>query len=338
MLVERAFLINLTIRPDRLREFRARYPSPSCFPQVEVWPAIHGDTCQPPDNWTAGNGAWGCYKAHLNILEYCLNNRVGSYVVFEDDAQFQPFFSDYMPTVFTALPDDWQQFYLGGQLLHHHRNPPVRVNEHIYRPFNVNRTHCFCVSADGMLPIYRHITNLPFHGGEHIDHHLGRLHETGRFNVYTTAQMSVGQGGTSSNISGKTDEITYYENPEQFALSHWLYSKPACVVLRGSPGLSRQLEDRLHFGNWRDNGGYDRGLTLASKFAYPGPEISKWYQLVRAEVVREDKGRIPCVFHPRLTDEMLSMASLGNVLYLNEPTLEEAQRAIDELRGKHATT
>lgn len=330
MLIERAFCVNLAIRRDRRDEFLKRLPRLALMPEVEMWPAIHGDTCQPPDCWTAGNGAWGCYKAHLNILEYCLNNRISSYAVFEDDAQFSAFYTDYLPHIFAALPEDWQQFYLGGQLLHTHSHPPIKVNDLIYRPFNVNRTHAFCVSADGMLPLYRWLSNLPFHGGEHIDHHLGRLHEIGEFNVYCPAQWCVGQGGSSSNVSGKTDPINFWTNAEEVSLKHWLYERPVCIVLRGSLGLARSLEERLHFGYYRDNGGYDRGLTLASKFRYPGPEISKWYGHIRSEVVREGRDRLPCLFHPMITDEMIAHAQIGRVVVIENKSTEEAMEIIDK--------
>lgn len=331
MLVEKSFVINLKIRPDRLEEFQDRWPDNDVIPRPEVWHAIHGDTCRPPDNWTSGNGAWGCYKAHLNILEHCLNNRISSYAVFEDDAKFADHFSSYLPQVFAALPEDWQQFYIGGQLLHETDHPPVRINDYIYKPFNVNRTHAFIVSAAGMLPIYRWISNLPFHGGEHIDHHLGRLHERGDFGVYCSGQWIVGQGGTSSNVSGKTDPVMFWEDPEKLALVHWLYTNPMCVVLRGPTWLARDLEDLFHCGNWRDSAGYDKGLSVASKYRYPGPEITRWYGCVRAEVVREGKNRVPCLFHPMISDEMIAQSSVGRVLLIeNADSAAEVREKVSQ--------
>lgn len=331
MLIERAFVISLKIRPDRLGDFlgRAAKVWPASLPEIELWPAVHGDTCQPPDNWVSGNGAWGCLRSHQSILEYCLNNGIGSYMVFEDDAQFAGWFADAVAPAFAALPDDWQQFYLGGQLVHEHSHPPVRINDLIYRPFNVNRTHCFAVSRDGMLPMYRWICNLPYHGTEHIDHHLGRLHESGTFATYCPGQWMVGQGGTSSNISGNTDPITFYRNPEEAALSHWLYDRPLCFVLRGPRWIAQKLEHRFHYGNARDNAGYDKGLALATKFRYPGPEITRWFGYVRSECVREGGYRVPCLYHPGITDDMISGASVGRVFVIEPTSTEHAQQQLD---------
>jgi hypothetical protein len=304
-LVERAFLINLSFRDDRKQDFFKRYPENSFLPEIEVWPAIHGDTCQPPDIWVSGNGAWGCLKSHIAILEYCLNNNISSYVVFEDDAQFRDNFVSMTPKVFADLPENWQQFYLGGQLIHERQHPPIKKTELLYQPYNVNRTHCFAVSEEGMLPVYRHISNLPFMGGEHIDHHLGRLHETFQFQVFCPNKWLVGQGGTSSNISGRTDPIHFWTDPEKLSLQHWLIDSPVCLVLRCPLSVRKELKF-LHSGYNLDSAGLDKGLSLARKMIDPIAEINKWYSFVQTEVIRNSKFKLPCLFHPLITDEMLS--------------------------------
>lgn len=331
MLTERAFVISLKIRPDRLGEFmeRAKAAWTPDLPELELWPAVHGDTCLPPDVWQSGNGAWGCLRSHQGILEYCLNNNIGSYIVFEDDAHFAPFFGEQLKPTWDALPDDWQQFYLGGQLQHEHSHPPVQVNPHIYRPFNVNRTHCFAVSRDGMLPMYRWICNLPYHGDEHIDHHLGRLHETGSFATYCPGQWLVGQGGAASNISGKHMDVEFFTNPEALALSHWLYKRPLCIVLRAPRSVALGLEHRVHYGNHRDNCGHDRSLSQAAKYLYPGPEITRWYGWVRSECVRENQYRVPCLFHPAITDAMIAQSQIGHVEFIETDNLEVAKGKLD---------
>lgn len=329
VVVEKAFVISLQLRADRLARFVDAYPRPSWLPELDVWPAIHGDTCQPPDNWTAGNGAWGCMKSHANILEYCLNNRVQSYIVFEDDAVFADFFCDYSEKFINELPLGWQMAYLGGQLQHAQQHPPIRVSKNVYIPFNVNRTHCFMISRAGMLPVYRWISNLPYHSKEHIDHHLGRLHEGGQLRVYCPGQWSVGQGGSSSNISGNTDPVTFYDNPESLARDHWLYQRPVCVILRASPSVAKRLTEWLHFGYDLDGCGYDCGLTLASKFRYPGPQINIWYSHVCSEIVREWDARgprLPCLFHPQITEEFIEQANIGRTIELTATTAEEAAR------------
>lgn len=332
MLVEKAFVISLRIRADRREAFFKRFPKTEFIPVPEVWDAVHGDTCLPPDNWHAGNGAWGCYRSHLGILEKCLNEGINSYMVFEDDAVFCHDFESRVAEFCKLLPSDWHQIYLGGQLLHTHANPPIRVNAQTFRPYNVNRTHCFAVKGDGMLSMYRHISNLPFHTSEHIDHHLGRWHETYRNNVYCPGKWLVGQGGTSSNVSGKTDPISFYEDPEGLAIDHPLYKRPACVVFRGPREVVERLCGELcHKGYNLDGAGYDRGLCEAWKYRDAGAEITKWYSCVRAEIAREKSMKVPILWHPRITDDMVQESQVGHVLVVETDEFTVADKQVRDL-------
>jgi hypothetical protein len=296
----------------------------SSIPPIEVWPAVHGDTCLQPENWTAGSGAWGCYRSHLGILEYCLNNRVSSYIVFEDDAKFRPGFDAGFNRFFDVMPEGWQQAYLGGQLQHTNTHPTVKVNAEVFRPYNVNRTHAFAVSREGMLPIYRHICNLPFANEEHIDHHLGRWHEDQRNAVYVPPKWLVGQHGDSSNVSGKDEPISFFVDPEATALDHWLYHDPVCVVFQGSRLLLQQSRAYLHAGNSVDANGFDVTLSLAAKFVDPIPEIQRWYGWIRGEIVRGNSKALPCLYHPRITEAMLQQCGFRCVT-LNANTLEDVR-------------
>jgi hypothetical protein len=77
----------LSFNTERLYRFLKIVPP--CLGSVEVVRAIHGDTVTPPGWWTAGRGAWGCYRSHLQILETCYSDGLESYLVFEDDAVFR---------------------------------------------------------------------------------------------------------------------------------------------------------------------------------------------------------------------------------------------------------
>lgn len=324
MLVEKAFVISLPFRDDRLGSFKAATADIKTLPKIEVWPAIHGDTCQNPPSWLAGAGAWGCYKSHLNILEYCLNHNVASYVVFEDDAQFKPGFDDGFRSFCEALPSDWEQAYLGGQLLHTHTHPTIKVCEGVYRPYNVNRTHCFMLSRAGMLPVYRHICDLPFYPKEHIDHHLGRWHEDQRNRVYVPGKWLVGQNGFSSNVSGRVEEVQFYEDPQSTCLEHRLYDDPICIVFRGPREILLRSRKMLHAGNQIDANGYDVTLALASRFSDPTTEIDRWYGWIRGEIVRANSSALPCLYHPRITDEMLAKCGFRSI-EISPTTIEDVE-------------
>lgn len=311
-LVERAFVITLAIRPDRRRDFFERLPSVDWLPEVEPWDAIHGDTCQPPPNWTAGNGAWGCLKSHLAILERCLMDRVGSYIVFEDDAQFADDFDSRGQRFLEALPDGWQQAYLGGQLQHERTHPPIKITNDIYRPYNVNRTHCFAVSREGMLPIYQHCSDLPYERHFHIDHHLGRWHEDARNQVYCPPRWIVGQHGARSNVSGKMEQVTFFEPPAKFAKDHWLFQQPTCVVFRANRSIADQCRDFLHFGNQINGKGFDVTLEEAARLRKPERAIAGWFNWIRTEITNDPLLiRIPAMMHPEISSEDVARAIPG---------------------------
>ncbi len=96
------------------------------FPDVERFAAIDGRRLATPEQWRAGNGAWGCYRSHLLILEKCLLEGIDSYVVFEDDAGFVPDFVEHLEAYVRELPEDWGLAYLGGQHLYAAKHPPRR--------------------------------------------------------------------------------------------------------------------------------------------------------------------------------------------------------------------
>jgi GR25 family glycosyltransferase involved in LPS biosynthesis len=106
-IVERCFLMNLDRRDDRLHEWMQQLPQPWPFPDVERFAAIDGRRLATPEQWRAGNGAWGCYRSHLLILEKCLLEGIDSYVVFEDDAGFVPDFVEHLNAYVRELPEDW---------------------------------------------------------------------------------------------------------------------------------------------------------------------------------------------------------------------------------------
>lgn len=326
------FVINLLNRPDRLSSFQENVKG---FPfEVTPWDAVRGDLCPHPDNWLAGSGAWGCYKSHLNIMEHCLNSGIGSYMVFEDDAQFKKHFLTVFQDTWNNLPDDWDQLYLGGQLLHTDSRPPVKVNDHIYRVFNVNRTHCFAVSRSGMEKLYPYLSNLPFHPKEHIDHHLGRWHEDHENKVYTPPVWTVGQHGSSSSVSGATEPITFYDDPVKFSRDHWLYRRSTCVLYQGPARLIPELRKYLHFGNSIGSQGFDVTLDEASKYRYPGPKISEWFNWIRSECVGEKGNRLPAAYHPFLTEDELNRAGVRHVVVVNSSRVEDIVLQLANIKKK----
>lgn len=323
-----AFVINLPFKNDRLERFMQCVPK--CLGAIKQWDAVHGDTVQPPRFWKSGNGAWGCYRSHLQILEYAIAKRLESYVVFEDDAIFRDSFEADLLAVMSSIPDDWQQLYLGGQLLHEIRNPPKRINEWVYMPFNVNRTHCFAIHSRGYYDLYDHLNSLPFRQGDHIDHHLGRLHEKGKFAVYCPRKWLVGQGEGWSNISGKFQSDTFWPNPEDCSADHPLLQIPNCVFLEAPLEVAIELQTLgWHQGYWKDEHGLDKGVCEAVGHFYPEIKLQQWYEWTRREVVR-DNAKTPCLFHPNLTWEKVRTFAFTNWVHVVARSVEEATEQLQQ--------
>ena len=327
--IDRTFVISLRDRPNRLDNFLATFPKVEWLPPPEVWVAVDGGYCPPPDNWTAGGGAWGCYRSHMGILEYCLNNHVNSYLVFEDDAQFNPSFLE-TEEFLNALPEDWQQVYLGGQLMHATRQPPIVINDKILRPYNVNRTHCFAVHRAGMEAIYRHCSRLPFENGYHIDHHLGLWHEDSRNKVYCPYTWKVGQHGFKSDISGKEEGASFFRHPNLYLKSNYKRCD-VCIVYRASPGLIPDARKVLHFGYSTGPGGMDAELAKASKLKDPSKPINFWFSWVSHEAL--ETGRVPAIYQPELTLEEIQAALPGIKLITiaSASSAENIKEQVDEL-------
>lgn len=201
------YVINLDRRPDRLEQFLAGLPDDWPFKVPERVRAIDGKKVGSPDFFSAGNGAWGCLRTHTRLVENALNNDYRRILIFEDDATFRDGFTEKVKTFLANMPGngEWDMLYLGGQHLREKAGKPHRVNEHVYQPFNVNRTHAMAISlGDFGRKLYKWINGFnDWRGNHHIDHHLGRLHEQRKHRIFCPSEWLVGQAAGQSNINGR---------------------------------------------------------------------------------------------------------------------------------------
>ncbi len=327
---ERAFVINLPFKTDRLTLFKASYPAG--LPDVEVWEAVHGDSIKHPGWWRAGNGAWGCYRSHMQILEYCYQKGVESYIVFEDDAIFRPGASEKMREFMEEVPPDWQQIYFGGQLLHTDSHPPRKISEHVYLPYNVNRTHCFAVHKRGYERLYTHLNETPFHPREHIDHHSGRLHESGTWNVYCPNQWIIGQDGGKSNISGNTNAAQFWPNPDGLSSPGSLAHRPVPSIFLEAPiEVVVELERRgWHRGHWQNEQRLDRGVCNAIAGLTVRDDLHQWHKAVLPEAVREGKSCV-CLFHPSLLWSFVQSLDFTKFQRIQSTEADDAEAQLAEI-------
>lgn len=190
-----SFVISLPKRYERYKNFMTGYPYP-----VRRFDALDGEAVMPPDWWKAGNGAWGCYRSHLSCIEQGMNENVGTLAIFEDDCEFVPDFSERLQSFLQHVPQDWDMLYLGGQLLYASDFPPQRINNYVYRPFEVHRTHAYVIRDKFFHTIYRHLLAPNWMAWEHIDHHYGKLCRTGQYRIYCPHRWLANQSCSYSDI------------------------------------------------------------------------------------------------------------------------------------------
>ena len=157
----RVLVLNLDSRPDRLEAFYKR-AAIAGITGIERFRAIEGNKCPHPAFIRHGNGAWGCLMSHARIAENALMDGLRSYLVFEDDAVFSEDMAFRLPGIMDTLETvEWDQLYLGGQVLFKESYPPCPFRKGLIRGWNFNRTHAFAVNARFMVKFYQHILHFP---------------------------------------------------------------------------------------------------------------------------------------------------------------------------------
>jgi len=228
---ERVYVINLPRRAERWEAFVKNLPADWPFRAPERFAAIDGGLASPPDWWKDGGGAWGCYKAHLRILEDCLSNEIPSVLILEDDAVCVDGFAEKVQTFWQHLPEDWEMVYLGGQHIQENQGLPHRVNEWVYQPFNINRCHCYGFRGRRMLErAYKHLHNFAdWKVPHHVDHYLGELHKQLTTGLYVPKEWLVAQSEGKSDICGADLELRLFPSVEETLAP--TIDRPCCAVM-----------------------------------------------------------------------------------------------------------
>jgi hypothetical protein len=228
---DRVYVINLQRRVERLKAFFQKIPKDFPFRFPERYSAIDGGLAVPPDWWKGGNGAWGCYKAHLRILEDCLSNEITSVLILEDDAVFVDGFTEKVQEFWKHLPADWEMVYLGGQHIQENLGLPRKVNDWVYHPFNVNRCHCYGFRGRRMLErAYKHLNQyVDWKVDHHVDHYLGELHKKLEKGFYAPKEWLVAQSEGKSDICGEDLKLRLFPSSEETLTP--VIDRPCCAVV-----------------------------------------------------------------------------------------------------------
>ena len=255
----RVAVVSLASRPNRWREFLENLPSDWPFQPPLRFSAVDGSQCDVPAWWNGGKGAWGCYQSHLQIIEDCLAQHVESILILEDDATFLDGFGDKVRKFLAHLPDDWEFIYLGGQHIHMHDGVPQKLNEWVYRPFNVNRTHAYGLRGRRMLErVAAHLKDTSNWGvHHHVDHRLGDLHEQLDEGFYCPREWLIAQSEGKSDIAGKVLRERVFRNAESIFEAR--VDLKMCAVLGPYSGGTSAVAGLLHH----------LGVSMGSKFEKP---------------------------------------------------------------------
>ena len=215
---DKIYCVTLKRRLDRWEEFKKGLPQDfeKEFGKVEKWLAYDGREVQPPSYWKGGGGSWGCYNSHKMAIENALQNDYEKILLMEDDAIFLPHFIEKAKAFLNCLPSDAEIIYLGGQHLKRNVKNPEKINQNVYRPYNVNRTHCWgIIGRQAMVKVLKHLNARNWTTPHHIDHWLGKLHESGRVNVYCPPKWIVDQREGRSDVAQREKKYTHWKDAEE---------------------------------------------------------------------------------------------------------------------------
>lgn len=202
-MIEKVFVISLANRQDRLDNFLSQLPTLWTFPTIDVYTAIDGTKESIPTWWKSTPGAWGCYRSHHEIIKICIDKKIQSVLIFEDDAIFRNNFIEQSNKILTNLPKNWEMCYFGGQ---HLKKPSDKViNNIVGIGTNINRTHAYAINGSGFTKLDKYLSKYPWPiNKHHIDHMYGYLHQNQIIEAYCPLEMLVGQN------SGPSDVVSSY--------------------------------------------------------------------------------------------------------------------------------
>ena len=197
---DKIYVINLKRRADRLEKFfQGIAPYVTTTQSIEVVEAIDGHKERPDLGSEAGK--WGCTASHRSIHNLVIEGGYDKVIVFEDDCEFFEGFEDKFTTALEDLPENWDMFYLGGNLW----VPPVKVKNSIHKIVKCYAAHAYGITRS-FVDNYAHLFN------EHpiLDVQYADMHSM--MNAYVIHPSICGQFASYSDLENKEVDYSVFRN------------------------------------------------------------------------------------------------------------------------------
>jgi GR25 family glycosyltransferase involved in LPS biosynthesis len=193
---DRIFVINLKRRRDRLEKFfHGIAPYAIDINSIEVVEAVDGHKERPDLGPDAGK--WGCAMSHKRVHELIMKSEDQKVLVFEDDCEFFDGFEEKFKSALKDLPDNWDMFYLGGNLW----VPPIKFKNSVHKIIKCYSTHAYAVTQK-FVRNYHHLIDF----NSIIDNQYAELHSM--MNAYVIHPSICGQFTSYSDVENKEVDYT----------------------------------------------------------------------------------------------------------------------------------
>lgn len=315
---DRVVIVNLDRRKDRVQRMtkviaECNWP----FREPERFRAIDASKLKLPPYWFAGGGAYGCLRSHQRLLEDAILDGVESMLILEDDVVFRPDFGIQVTKFLEAVPSDWDQLMIGGQLMGNSTREQVAPG--VMRVTNCQRTHCFAVRGQFMHELYAKWCG----SYGHCDHVMGPFQS--RYRVYAPDPFLAGQDEGHSDINGRSNPAKFWNAPMHDAPIFWVKCSEAT--------MKELWRAALHLGRLRTPRGIDIGLDAIitderAGFIHKSEMISEWISMIEWEGRSMTPETFCCLWHPDLEGQMFEEIVGPRLVQIESEDVEEIREIV----------
>lgn len=220
--VDKAFVINLDSRTDRLEEFFRQVDSLDLDFVFERLPAVDGIKIPKPSWYWPPRGAWGCFLSHLFAILKAASSGAENVLIVEDDCVFREDFKKNFEICLSELPINWDMFYIGGEHIETEYCPPVQTDYFIAKASSVNLTTGYLLNKSAYNTVlskifdfdrFKYNPNTKLNCIQHVDRQFASMAREGLLNVYSAVPWLVGQDSGVSDVGcyERRDKKVFYD-------------------------------------------------------------------------------------------------------------------------------